>query len=228
MQIFQCEPLSYIWLGWKGGYGDYTCLNVHALTYTAAGFSIAQDVVIFVMPIPLLTSLNASMHKRSQILFMFSLGFFVLLTSCIRLGFIVHFAASWNPTWDYNGPLIWSGLELGVSMIVTSLPAIRVMLTRTVPNIFGGSQNPASSGTPPMGYSGHGAIGYVKSKSNQQWTPFSSGERSRLDDESEIELALRTEASTRVEIKAQPPPEVRRHPSIRESVLSTFPQTTGG
>lgn len=72
-----------------------------------------------------------------------------------------------------------------------------------------------------MGYSGHRAIGYVKSKSNHQWTSFSSGERSRLDDESEIELALRTEISTRVEIKGQMPPEVRRHPSIKEPVLST-------
>lgn len=233
LQIFQCRPLSFVWLGWKGGGGGgHTCLNVSALTYTAAGFSIAQDVVVFVMPIPLLTNLNASMRKRSQILFMFSMGFFVLLTSCIRLGFMVHFAASWNPTWDYAGPLIWSGLELGVSMIVTSLPAIRVMLTRTMLHAFGGSHHrhsynnnnnidinntggggSRSSIIPPMGYAGvhPRAAGYVKSQSsskNQPWTSFTtaSGGRSRLDDEESEEVELATRVEVKEEEKEEAPP----------------------
>lgn len=224
MEIFQCRPLSYAWLGWKGGYGrDYTCLDVHALTYTAAGFSIAQDIVILALPVPLLAHLNTSVRKRSQILFMFSLGFFVLLTSCIRLGFIVRFAASWNPTWEYSGPLIWSGLELGVSMIVTSLPAIRVLLTRTMPGVFGSGSPDTTAGSGGslrlvFGSSHRSGAGYTHSKS-RQWTGMASHDQTRLDDEDEVELA------TREESKEQP--AIQRHQSIAHSVFSSLSKISG-
>lgn len=234
MQIFQCWPLDFIWLGWKGGYkGEHTCLNVHALTYSAAAFGIAQDIVILILPIPLLTQLHASKRKRSQILFMFSLGFFVLLTSCIRLGFIVRFAASWNPTWDYTGPLIWSGLEVGVSMIVTSLPAIRVLLSRTFPGIFGSSQGTARSNSLPMDLEASSKRGtdFVKShmSMSNQWTPIESRDGTRLQDEEDDGIEL-SSTTTRIEIKPQTRTATQqRHLSIdiRGSVLSTFSRYHG-
>lgn len=111
-------------------------------------------------------------------------------------------------------------------MVVTSLPAIRVLLTRTMPSVFGGSQAPTASATLPIGYdSSHRGTGYVKSKNTNQWTPFASRERTRLDDESEVELATTT---TRVDIKAQPSPDFDRQRDIRGSVLSTLSKTLGG
>ena len=141
MQIFQCVPVSYSWEGWMGAgvFGDASndhCINVNTLTYTAAAFSIAQDIVILVLPVPLLLKLHTSKRRKAGILIMFSLGIFVLITSCVRLRFIVRFARSTNPTWDYTDSLIWSGLEVAVSIIVTSLPAIRVLLNRVLPKVW--------------------------------------------------------------------------------------------
>ncbi len=137
MQVFQCLPLSYVWEGWKGTYGPHTCLNVNALALAAGACSIAQDMAILALPIPAILSLNASARSKTAAMFMFGLGVFILITSCIRLPYIVHFARSRNPTWDYTDCLVWSGLEVSVSILVTSLPAIRVLLSRAWPTLFG-------------------------------------------------------------------------------------------
>ncbi|ETS78656.1 hypothetical protein PFICI_08509 [Pestalotiopsis fici W106-1] len=137
LQIFQCLPLDYNWEGWMGTYGSHKCLNVNALTYTAASISIFQDVCLLLLPLPLTLTLHTSHRNKLNIVVMFSLGFFILLTSCIRLRYIVLFARTVNPTWDYTDTLIWTALEVNVSIIVISLPAIRVYLSKYLPKVFG-------------------------------------------------------------------------------------------
>ena len=151
MQVFQCVPVDYSWEGWKGTYGPHICVDVNTLVFTAAGFSIAQDVVILALPLPLLARLQVSWQSKAEVMAMFSLGIFIIITSCIRLRSIVNFAQSSNPTWDYTDTMIWSGLEGAVSVIVVSLPAIRVLVTRISPKIIAsintvrGSTNPRPS-----------------------------------------------------------------------------------
>ncbi|OIW23035.1 hypothetical protein CONLIGDRAFT_550013, partial [Coniochaeta ligniaria NRRL 30616] len=136
MQIFQCIPIAYSWEGWKGTYGQHRCVNINTLAFTAAGISIAQDVVILALPLPLLARLQVSWRSKLEVMVMFSLGIFIVITSCIRLRSIVYFARSSNPTWDYTDALIWTGLEAAVSIIVVSLPAIRVLVTRISPKLL--------------------------------------------------------------------------------------------
>ncbi|KAK0651665.1 hypothetical protein B0T16DRAFT_404410 [Cercophora newfieldiana] len=138
LQLFQCVPVHFIWEGWKkGDFGSYSCLDVNALAFATATFSIAQDVVILVLPLPLLAKLDVSRRSKLGIMLMFSLGIFVFITSCVRLWTIYSFGDSVNPTWDYTNVLIWTGLEVAVSIIVTSLPAIRVLLSHSFPYTFG-------------------------------------------------------------------------------------------
>lgn len=187
MQIFQCIPVEFVWEGWLGTFGPHRCLDVHALTYTAAAFSITQDIVILVMPLPLLWNLNTGLRQRIDIGIMFSLGFFILLTSCIRLGFIVKFASTYNPSRDYVGPLIWSGLECGVSMIVTSLPGIRTMLTRRRAALAG------STAVKRSDYASQGSSRWARSglsakKSTTNWSLFTTKAGTQVQNESEVEL----------------------------------------
>lgn len=137
MQIFQCIPFDFNWLGWKGDYGPHHCLDINVLAFVAGGLSISHDIIILVLPLPLLYKLNISRRKKAGIFFMFSLGVFILITSCVRLRYIVLFTSSLNPTWDFTDPLIWSGVEVSVSMIVVCLPAVRTLLSRVLPRIFG-------------------------------------------------------------------------------------------
>lgn len=173
MQIFQCIPLSYSWEGWKGTYGPHKCVDVNTLAFTAAGFSIAQDVVILILPLPLLARLQVSRRSKIEVMVMFSLGIFIVITSCIRLRSIVHFARSSNPTWDYTDALIWTGLEAAVSIIVVSLPAVRVLIARVSPRLVASiskMRGGASSGSRQTGsgsmakFRTHSCRGQARSK----------------------------------------------------------------
>ncbi|KAK1593571.1 CFEM domain-containing protein [Colletotrichum navitas] len=136
LQIFQCIPFSYNWDGWKGDFGPHHCLNINVLAFVAGGLSISHDVIILFLPIPLLWHLNMGLRSKIGIFIMFSLGIFILVTSCVRLRYITLFTRSLNPTWDFTDPLIWSGVEVSVSMIVVCLPTMRILLKRTMPRLF--------------------------------------------------------------------------------------------
>ena len=133
LQIFQCRPIQFIWEGWKAPDQPHQCFQVNVLVYGAAAASILQDLVILVLPLPLLAKLNTGLKTKLGIILMFSLGIFVLITSILRLRYFVSFGDSANPTWDYTDPLLWSGLEVSVSIIVACLPAIRVLFQSLLP-----------------------------------------------------------------------------------------------
>ncbi|KAG7136444.1 hypothetical protein HYQ45_005996 [Verticillium longisporum] len=222
LQIFQCSPIEYNWLGWKGTFGSFRCLNVNTLVYTAAGFSIAQDVIILVLPLPLLFGLNMSWRSKVGIVIMFSLGVFILITSCIRLQYIVHFARSTNPTWDYTDTLIWTGLEVSVSLLVTSLPAIRMLVNRVVPDVLGtltskygfsfGSKKQASGDSTDLRSGKYSDATYRNSVSGLSGRPavpesrfklFRVGGKGQMN-ESELELGDKLKGDVQTEIGATP------------------------
>ncbi|ORY64191.1 uncharacterized protein BCR38DRAFT_316616, partial [Pseudomassariella vexata] len=137
ISIFQCRPIRYLWEGWKGNFGEYHCIDISVIALTAGGIAIAQDTIILVLPLPLVVGLNASRRKRAGIIVMFSLGVFIVITSCIRMKYLINLGHTTNPTWDLVESSTWSGLEINVSMVVASVPAIRVYLIVTFPRIFG-------------------------------------------------------------------------------------------
>ncbi|TLD24824.1 hypothetical protein PspLS_05989 [Pyricularia sp. CBS 133598] len=131
-QLLQCIPVDKAWLGWQEpGFlvngGSSSCINVNSLTYASAAASIFFDVVILLLPLPIIIRLDATRRLRAEIVVMLSVGVLVLITSCIRMRYIAVFADSTNPTWDATDAILWSGIEISVAVICISLPAIRVL-----------------------------------------------------------------------------------------------------
>ncbi|KAK8860103.1 Satratoxin biosynthesis SC1 cluster protein 4 [Apiospora arundinis] len=150
--IFQCVPLDYNWLGWTGQYsGSHKCIDVNALSFAAAGVGIAQDVAIMLLPLPIILNLNMAFRKRVQTVVMFSLGIIVVITSAVRLRYLVRFETSNNPTWDNVDAIIWTHIEVSVSVIVVCLPSIRAALVSVAPHLFG-----STAKTPDNSFGGKG------------------------------------------------------------------------
>lgn len=82
---FQCVPAHYIWEAWraKAGPGNFHCLDVNLMAMVLAANLIGQDLVILLLPLPLLLKLNTSWRNRFNIITMFSLGIFVVITSSV-------------------------------------------------------------------------------------------------------------------------------------------------
>ncbi|KAH6696784.1 CFEM domain-containing protein [Plectosphaerella plurivora] len=121
LQIFQCVPVRYIWERIKGNFGPHSCLDINKLAYTAAAFSITEDVIILLLPLPSLIRLNVNLRTKIGIILMFSLGILILITSCVRLRSLV-----------LSDALIWTSFEVAISLLVTSLPALRAVLNKFV------------------------------------------------------------------------------------------------
>ena len=71
LTIFQCHPITFFWdTDTKTG----SCLNVTTLAFANSGMSIAQDVLIVVLPIPVVVKLNLETRKKIGISIMFAFG----------------------------------------------------------------------------------------------------------------------------------------------------------
>jgi hypothetical protein len=68
--VFQCDPVAHFWDATISG----KCVNVRTLLYAGAGFSIAEDLMIMLLPIYELKGLNLTLSKRVALGGMFALG----------------------------------------------------------------------------------------------------------------------------------------------------------
>ncbi|KAL6707612.1 hypothetical protein ACN47E_003962 [Coniothyrium glycines] len=134
--IFVCTPVSFLWKGWtaepnmKG-----TCINQNSLAYAAAALGIVIDLMTLALPITQIWNLTMDIRKKVGVMLMFSVGAIVPIVSIIRLRSIVRFATTPNVTWDYREAGLWSIVEFQVGIICVCLPAIRLGLSRWIPNV---------------------------------------------------------------------------------------------
>ena len=71
LQIFQCLPVAF---NWDKTISGAKCLDVNALTYTHAGITIAQDLLLLVLPLPELATLQLERNKKIGLILMFQVG----------------------------------------------------------------------------------------------------------------------------------------------------------
>jgi hypothetical protein len=71
MTVFSCHPVAFFW---DRDVGRGTCLNVNKLAYANSAMSIIQDLLIIVIPLPVLVKLNIGRKKKIGVGFMFAIG----------------------------------------------------------------------------------------------------------------------------------------------------------
>lgn len=108
---------------------------MHTAAFVAAGINVAQDLFVLVLPISPIWQLKVNDRMKWGIILMLSLGVFITVTSCIRMPYIINFGKTYNPTWDYEDFLTWSGVELSVTIIVASIPTIGAMIKQFLPRV---------------------------------------------------------------------------------------------
>ncbi|KAJ5652245.1 hypothetical protein N7507_009671 [Penicillium longicatenatum] len=145
ISVFQCWPLPYAWLHWDGE-GNYKCNHINAQGWSAAAINMILDILVMALPLRQLYHLNLSVRKKVYVMCMFGLGLFVTLVSILRLKSLINFASTTNLTWDYVSIGYWSTIECDVGVICACLPAIRSLLRRVAPTLFGDTEHVKSYG----------------------------------------------------------------------------------
>ncbi|CAG8128001.1 unnamed protein product [Penicillium salamii] len=119
--IFNCTPVRRGWNMHVPG----TCLPVGETFYGLAIFTIICDVVIIVLPIPLLLNLNIKPAQKAGVVCLFLLGLFTTICSILRLTQIQRVAFG-----DGNSTMLvlWGTIEFNVGNIVTCAPYLAPLL----------------------------------------------------------------------------------------------------
>ncbi|BCS21685.1 uncharacterized protein APUU_22117S [Aspergillus puulaauensis] len=135
---FDCTPASYYWTRFDG-VSEGTCLD-YAAFKVMPPLNIALDVVVMLLPLPLLLKLNLPLAKKIRVISMFSVGILIIIAGILRLSHLYHSITTYNIT--YNGGEIsyYGVIEADVSVMCTCMPAIAALLKRLLPRWFASSR----------------------------------------------------------------------------------------
>ncbi|KAI1174878.1 hypothetical protein F4777DRAFT_351117 [Nemania sp. FL0916] len=158
--IFQCYPIRGAWTFWDGSFTGH-CNDINLQSWLQAGVNIAEDLLVIILPLPLVSKLSTSRGRKINVIVMFSLGFFITIISAIRLKTLVLFQNSNNISYDYADAGVYSIIEASVGIICACLPTVRALvITLAPPGLFTNLSisRPRISGgkTPKGGSTGQG------------------------------------------------------------------------
>ncbi|KAI1373363.1 hypothetical protein F4677DRAFT_221398 [Hypoxylon crocopeplum] len=129
--IFQCTPVIRAFdKSIKG-----TCIDNGQFWYANAGFSIATDVIILTLPMPLVYALQIPRVQKAALIMVFALGVFVVITSCLRVTTIDIQATTPDPMYEIASTM-WTIIEMNVAIVCACLPQIRPLIMKWFPRLM--------------------------------------------------------------------------------------------
>ncbi|UNI24266.1 hypothetical protein JDV02_010029 [Purpureocillium takamizusanense] len=143
--IFQCRPLIRAFDKTVPG----TCINTAKFWYANAGFSIATDVIILLLPMPLVWKLEVPIAQKVALMAVFAIGVFVVITSCLRVTTLDILATTPDQTYDIAN-VMWTIVEPNVAVVCACLPILRPFIVKIFPMLRSKGYSGAY-GTPAYG-----------------------------------------------------------------------------
>ncbi|KAJ4414870.1 hypothetical protein N0V82_007663 [Gnomoniopsis sp. IMI 355080] len=118
----------------------FEVISIFQCTPIPGGLNLVLDLAVLILPLSELWKLSMTLRKKLQILSMFCVGFFVTIVSLLRLQSLAQYANTTNLTQDYVEIGYWSTIEVPVGIMCASMPAIRALVGRIFPKVFGTTQ----------------------------------------------------------------------------------------
>lgn len=137
INAFECTNPSDAWSAEILLQGAGSCRDLHPIYYGQAAFNILSDVVILLLPMPVLRSLQLRRNKRNALIGIFSAGSVAVIASVVRIYALSLWSAK-DADVPYEGAniLVWSQIEINAAIISASIPSLKPLFSRT----FSGSK----------------------------------------------------------------------------------------
>ncbi|KAK3378956.1 hypothetical protein B0T24DRAFT_143293 [Lasiosphaeria ovina] len=134
--------------------------------WTITGLPIATDVLVCIIPIPMVIRLKLPRRQKALVVSIFTMGFLVCLISFVRLAITIHSARQPDPDFTYARKDIsyWTIIEVHAAISITSIMTLKPLILKLWPSLLR-TQNPDTSSyindsNPPL------TIGSKPSRSN--------------------------------------------------------------
>ncbi|KAG9258803.1 uncharacterized protein F5Z01DRAFT_4344 [Emericellopsis atlantica] len=142
MLYLYCRPPAKAYMPQLEG----DCLNPGALYIATAVSNIVTDLMLFVLPIPMVVKLRMSKVQKAGAVFIFGVGSVTVATSGVRLYYLMNVLNTQDLTWDAAQANIWSLIEANLFIICGSMPTLRKFFKHFAPRLMGGSSANTNSG----------------------------------------------------------------------------------
>ncbi|KIW03028.1 uncharacterized protein PV09_05682 [Verruconis gallopava] len=132
--IFACNPIAK---AWNATITEGSCVNRGALYLSVAISNISTDMILLVMPIPLVWRLQMPRAQKFGLVFIFVIGSMTFITSIVRLVLLLPTLTTVDQPWAIALPGMWVAIEANLIIVCCSFPALRVFARHFVPKWIG-------------------------------------------------------------------------------------------
>ncbi|TVY57792.1 hypothetical protein LSUE1_G008639 [Lachnellula suecica] len=122
LEIFSCKPLAGAWDPIVAA--TARCLNVNTLNTASAAVNSVSDIVILILPQPIIWNLNMSFRKKLGLSAIFSTGLLACIASAVRIYYGVKLASTGDYTWYASVFASIVPIEIGFGIITGCLPVL--------------------------------------------------------------------------------------------------------
>ncbi|EFX05459.1 plasma membrane protein [Grosmannia clavigera kw1407] len=125
--IFECLPVH---AAWDVTYVGAKCYTFVDFLYASTAISVVTDIMLCVIPIPLLWRLQLPLRQKLLIS--------TRSTSHVRCPLFIrtpHFTPA-DPTDDLVSSVMWTIAECTIGIVCVSLPPLRLLIVRVMPDLF--------------------------------------------------------------------------------------------
>lgn len=132
--IFQCKPIAFFWDMSLGG----TCVRQINIYIGSSVPSVIIDLIILILPVPMLLHLQTSKARKAGIILIFVLGYGVVVVSVGRMvtSLVIQDKLEQDLTYEGVSSFWWGVLEAPITLFGVCLPAMLTLGRRVNQHIF--------------------------------------------------------------------------------------------
>ncbi|KAK3352234.1 hypothetical protein B0T25DRAFT_180132 [Lasiosphaeria hispida] len=124
--------------------------------WAITGFAIGTDLLIFLLPIPIVLPLKLPRRQKAVVVGIFAIGFFICFVSLARLVILVQEKGAPDPDFTWNGTSLtyWTILEINTPIVVACIMTLKPLVSKFFPGLLEArrsevaGESEASSGPP--------------------------------------------------------------------------------
>ncbi|KAF4340907.1 integral membrane protein [Fusarium beomiforme] len=122
--FLQCAPLEAIW---NRDLKMRCIANRLQLAYVCAGINILTDIVVAILPLPVIWKLNLRLSQKLALSAVFGLGCFTITLAIIRIKWVEIWSYI---TWDIVRPQLWALAEVTSALVCACIPTFKPLLLK--------------------------------------------------------------------------------------------------